>query len=127
MRIIVVDDEPMIAHTLVDILKGEGYEAVAVTEGASAVKSASAMEPDIVITDVIMPDLNGIEAAKQILKVCPRCRIILLSGQAASADLLAKATAEGYDFQVLAKPVSPDRLLSILDPGRYSALPQSKA
>lgn len=117
----------MIAHTLVDILKGEGYEAVAVTEGASAVKSASAMEPDIVITDVIMPDLNGIEAAKQILKVCPRCRIILLSGQAASADLLAKATAEGYDFQVLAKPVSPDRLLSILDPGRYSALPQSKA
>jgi CheY-like chemotaxis protein len=127
MRIIVVDDEAIIAHTLVDILKGEGYDALAMTDGVSAVKSASAVEPDVVITDVIMPNLNGIEAAKQILKVCPRCRIIFLSGQTASADLLAKATAEGYDFQVLAKPVSPDRLLSILDPGRYSALPQSRA
>jgi len=116
----------MLADPLVYILKGAGYEAMATPDGASAVKLAAGMEPDVMISDVIMLDLNGIETAKQILKARPQCRIVLLSGQAASADLLAKANEEGYHFEVLAKPVHPDRLLSILDPARYSALPHSK-
>jgi CheY-like chemotaxis protein len=119
LKIIVVDDEPVIADTLVDILNGEGYKAVAVSDGASALKWASLMHPDAVISDVIMPGMNGVDTAKAIIQLLPKCRIILFSGQAASIDLLEKARAEGYQFEVLAKPVNPGLLLSKL------ALPKS--
>jgi CheY-like chemotaxis protein len=111
LKIIVVDDEPIIADTLVNILEGEGHDALAFSHGESAVKWAMMIRPDAIISDVIMPGMNGIETAKAILKVLPNCRIILFSGQAASSDLLAKAGAEGYQFEVLAKPINPDVLL----------------
>ncbi len=122
MKIIVVDDEPIIADTLVDILNGEGYKAVAVSSGASAIKWARMIQPDIVISDVIMPEMNGIDTAKEILKMRPQCRIILFSGQSSSIDLLNQAETEGFHFEILAKPVNPDRLLVVLDQKRYSAI-----
>jgi CheY-like chemotaxis protein len=114
VKIIVVDDEPIIADTLVNILEGEGHDALAVSHGESAVKWAKLVMPDAVISDVIMPGMDGIETAKAIMKVLPKCRIILFSGQAASVDLLAKARAEGYIFEVLPKPINPDKLLEKL-------------
>jgi CheY-like chemotaxis protein len=114
MKIIVVDDEPVIADTLVDILNGEGHEAVAVSDGASAVRWAQLIRPDAVITDVIMSGMDGVETAKAIMKILPKCRIILFSGQAASVDLLERARADGYDFEVLAKPINPTILLEVL-------------
>jgi DNA-binding NtrC family response regulator len=122
MKNIVVDDEPMIADTLVDILNGEGYKAVAISSGRSAIKWARMIEPDVVISDVIMPEMNGIDTAKEILKTSPNCRIILFSGQSASLDLLDKARAEGFHFEILAKPVNPNRLLFALDRDRYSEI-----
>jgi CheY-like chemotaxis protein len=114
MRIIVVDDEPVIADTLVNILTGEGYEAIAISNGKSAIEWAGRFLPDVVVSDVIMPGLDGIATAKAILKELPKCRIILFSGQAASTDLLAKARDEGYSFEVLAKPINPDVLLNTI-------------
>lgn len=114
MKIIVVDDEPVIADTLVDIFKGEGCEAVAVSDGASAVKWAQLIQPDAVITDVMMAGMDGIETAKAIMKILPNCRIILFSGQAASIDLLEKARTDGYEFEVLPKPINPTILLELL-------------
>jgi CheY-like chemotaxis protein len=70
--------------------------------------------PDAVISDVIMPGMNGIETAKAIMQSLPNCRIILFSGQTASVDLLAQARAEGYAFEVLAKPINPEKLLEKL-------------
>jgi CheY-like chemotaxis protein len=104
VKIIVVDDEPIIADTLVNILEGEGHDALAVCHEESAIKWAKMVRPDAIISDVMMPGMNGIEAAKAILEELPNCRIILFSGQAASSDLLAKARADGYIFEVLAKP-----------------------
>lgn len=115
MKIIVVDDEPIIADTLVNILNGEGHDALAVSDGVSAVRWAEMVRPDAVVTDVIMPGMDGIETAKAILKSLPTCRIILFSGQAASTDLLARARAEGYSFEVLAKPINPNILLETLE------------
>ena len=121
MKIIVVDDEPLIADTLVNILIGEGHNAFAVSDGESAIKWAEMIVPDVVVTDVIMPGLDGIETAKAIMKLVPRCRIILFSGQAASVDLVAKAKREGYLFEVLAKPINPEALLSAIHQGPASA------
>jgi CheY-like chemotaxis protein len=114
VKIIVVDDEPVIVDTLVDILTGEGHEAVAVSDGKSAIQWAGMIRPDAIVTDVVMPGLNGVETAKAIMKILPACRIILFSGQAASTDLVSQARAEGYVFEVLAKPINPDLLLERL-------------
>jgi CheY-like chemotaxis protein len=113
-RILVVDDERRIADTLVIILNQNGFDASAVYTGTDAVDRARSSRPDLVISDVIMPDMNGIEAAIQIRKILPACRILLFSGQAATADLLEKARAEGHEFDILAKPVHPQDLLAKL-------------
>jgi CheY-like chemotaxis protein len=121
VKIIVVDDEPIIADTLVNILEGEGHDALAVSHGESAIKWAKMIRPDAIISDVMMPGMNGIEAAKAILAELPNCQIILFSGQAASSDLLAMARAEGYMFEVLAKPINPEVLLQKLKSGEAGA------
>ena len=113
-KVLVVDDERVIADTLAIILNQHGFEASAVYTGTAAVERAKAVRPDLVISDVIMPDMNGIEAAIHIRKFLPGCKILLFSGQAATADLLENARAQGHEFEILAKPVHPQDLLSKL-------------
>jgi CheY-like chemotaxis protein len=112
--VLVVDDEKMIADTLAIILNQSGYDAVAVYTGAAAVESARANRPDLIISDVIMPDMNGIEAVIKIREFLPGCKILLFSGQAATADLLEMARSQGHEFEILAKPVHPQDLLAKL-------------
>lgn len=71
MKILVVDDEPVIADTLVDILTGEGYEAFAVSDGEAALRWTEMLLPDAVITDVIMPGMDGVEVARRIVQMLP--------------------------------------------------------
>lgn len=112
-RVLVVDDEQVIADTLAKILELHGFEASAVYDGPSAVESARAMKPDLIISDVIMgEDMNGIEAAIKIRAFMPDCKILLFSGQAATADLLETARTQGHNFEILAKPVHPTDLLA---------------
>jgi CheY-like chemotaxis protein len=113
-RVLVVDDEQVIADTLAKILDLNGYDASAVYTGTAAVESARSLKPDLVISDVIMPDMNGIEAAISIRGFLPGCKILLFSGQAATADLLENARAQGHEFEILAKPVHPSDLLAKL-------------
>lgn len=113
-RIIVVDDEARIANTLVEILRGEGFETASASTGEAAIELARMFKPDIVLSDVIIPGLNGIEAAIRIGAMLPKCRIILFSGQAATLDLLKDARSRGHDFEILAKPIKPAVLLSII-------------
>jgi len=113
-RVLVVDDERVIADTLATILNQNGFEASAVYTGTAAVDHARDSRPDLVISDVIMHDMNGIEAAIRIREMLPGCKILLFSGQAATADLLEKARAEGHQFEILAKPVHPQDLLAKL-------------
>jgi CheY-like chemotaxis protein len=113
-RIVVADDEPMVGFTLTEILENEGYDVVSVSDGLAAIATVQAVQPDILLTDVMMPGMNGVEVAKRIRASLPRCRIVLLSGQAATGELLEQARAEGYEFEVLTKPIHPETLLSIL-------------
>jgi CheY-like chemotaxis protein len=113
-RVLVVDDEQVIADTLAKILDLNGYDASAVYSGTAAVESARSLQPDLVISDVIMQDMNGIEAAIHIRGFLPTCKILLFSGQAATADLLENARAQGHEFEILAKPVHPSDLLAKL-------------
>jgi CheY-like chemotaxis protein len=113
-KILVADDERVIADTLAMILNQSGFEARAVYSGEKALELASTFQPDMLISDVIMADLNGIDAAIRIRALLPSIKILLFSGQAATADLLEKARRDGYEFDILAKPVHPQDLLSRL-------------
>ncbi|HEY1159553.1 MAG TPA: response regulator, partial [Terracidiphilus sp.] len=113
-KVLVVDDERVIADTLAMILNQSGFDARAVYSGERALELAITFAPDMLISDVIMADLNGIDAAIQIRALLPKIKILLFSGQAATADLLEKARARGYEFEILAKPVHPQDLLTKL-------------
>lgn len=113
-KVYVVDDENVIAATLATILKQSGFDAIAFTDPLEALTSAKESAPDLLISDVIMPQMTGVDLAIHIQKVAPACKVLLFSGRAATADLLQKAKQDGYDFVLLAKPVHPADLLSVL-------------
>ena len=75
---------------------------------------AQILKPDMLISDVIMTDLNGIDAAIQIRAMLPSLQDSFFSGQAATADLLDRARVQGHEFEILAKPVHPQDLLARL-------------
>jgi len=113
-KVLVADDERVIADTLAIILNQSGFDATAVYSGERAVEVAETLRPDMLISDVIMTDLNGIDAAIKIREMLPSCKILLFSGQAATADLLDRANSQGHQFEILAKPVHPQDLLAKL-------------
>ena len=111
-RIFVVDDESVIASTLAAILNMNGFSARAFNGALEALAAASADIPDLLISDVAMPELSGIELAIRMKAQYPRCKILLFSGQAHTTDLLEYGRHRGYQFRLLPKPVSPEELLS---------------
>jgi len=108
----VVDDEDVIASTLELILLSRGFAVRSFVDPADAAEAARSIKPDFLLTDVMMPKLNGIELALKMREINPECCILLFSGQASTSDLLARANKEGHCFEVLAKPVHPLDLLS---------------
>ena len=113
-RILVADDERVIADTLAAILRQVGYDVYAVYGGVDAVAKAQELRPELVISDVMMADMNGIDAAIEIRKQLPTTKILLFSGHAATAGLLDKAREQGHEFAFLSKPVHPNDLLNAL-------------
>lgn len=114
LKVLVVDDETLIADSVAEILNRSGYDATALYSGADAICRVEKECPDIVITDVIMPDLDGVQLAIAIRACCPEARIVLFSGNAATSSLLDRATTKGFLFELLTKPVHPTQLLKVL-------------
>lgn len=111
-RVFVVDDESVIAWSLELILRQMGFEATSFTDPLQALQAARVDAPDLLISDVIMPDLSGIELAILVQERCPECKVLLFSGQPATAESLERARVRGYFFDVLPKPVHPAELLA---------------
>jgi DNA-binding NtrC family response regulator len=111
LRVFVVDDEFIIASTLGLILRHKGFDAISFHAPLDALEAARSQPPDLLISDVVMPQFSGIELAIQIQKQCPNCKILLFSGQAATSGMLEAARANGHDFEVISKPVHPTDLL----------------
>jgi DNA-binding NtrC family response regulator len=111
-RIFVVDDEACIADTLAVILRQSGYEANSFYNAQSALEQIDSCCPDLVISDVVMPGMNGADMAVLIRERHPACRVLLFSGQASTVNILEMAGKRGYDFELLAKPIHPTDLLA---------------
>jgi CheY-like chemotaxis protein len=106
-RIFVVDDEPVIATSLAIILTQSGFAAEAFSNPLQALEKAAVLAPNLLISDVMMPKMSGIDLAIQIRSVTANCKVLLFSGQAATVELLQQAHQSGYDFRLLNKPVHP--------------------
>jgi DNA-binding NtrC family response regulator len=116
-KIFIVDDESVIAFTLAAILAKHGMQASAFTSAEAALEAAAAGGqdgPDLLISDVMMPGMNGVELGVQFRLKYPECKVLLFSGQAQTRSLLKEARAEGHDFTLLAKPIHPKDLLAAI-------------
>ena len=109
--VLVVDDESAIADTLAEILTLSGYAAMPVYDAEEALETALLMPPELLITDVMLPGMSGIELAITMRRIFPDCKVLLFSGQAATTDLLTSAKRSGHEFTLLSKPVYPTDLL----------------
>jgi len=111
-RVLVVDDEAHIANTLAAMLRDRGYEAAAAYDAVGGLAHCEACPPDLIISDVVMPGMNGVELAMVVKQLFPSCKVLLVSELATSADFLKHARRNGYDFELLAKPLHLSQLLA---------------
>lgn len=109
-HILVVDDERTIADTLKLILEGRGYAVTVAYDAKTALAQYDLVRPQLVLSDVVMPGMNGVEMAMQMRRRAG-CPILLLSGQAMTSDLLRQAREQGHEFELLMKPIPPAELL----------------
>ena len=111
-RVLFVDDEKVIADTLAIIFANQGYVTRAVYSAEQALELISYWLPDLMIIDVLLPGMNGIDLAIRVKAEYPDCKLSLFSGQAATSDLLELAHQNGHSFDIVAKPVAPGEFLA---------------
>lgn len=110
-RILIVDDEHLIADTLGLIFSTKGYQVRVAYSAEEAIETIAEWLPDLMIIDVMLPGMNGVDLAILLRTQFPSCRMLLVSGMAATAELLSGASSRGHRFEILAKPVPPNDLL----------------
>lgn len=117
LHVLVVDDEEIIADTLALILGQHGFNATPVYSGETAMALARSTRPDLLISDVRMNGMSGIELAIEVNRALPNCRIVLISGsdQETIDGLLEDAGDDGRNLEILRKPLRPDDLLAHID------------
>jgi DNA-binding NtrC family response regulator len=115
LRVFVVDDMPLIAYTVSSVLRDEGHSAIPYIDPVAALQDARSFRPDVLISDVDMPNLGGIDLAIQVLGFCPNCKVILMTGHKGSATSVDEARAKGFHFALFEKPLSARILLEELE------------
>ncbi|HEX9006023.1 MAG TPA: sigma-54 dependent transcriptional regulator, partial [Bacteroidota bacterium] len=113
VKILLVDDEAPSREALTLLLKNAGYAITGVGSGHEAFELLASGPFDIVITDLFLPDLNGIDILKQVKSLSPAMEVILITGHA-SAETAVRAMKEGA-FDYITKPLNLDELRIILD------------
>jgi DNA-binding NtrC family response regulator len=112
-RVLIADDEKIIADTLALILNLNGFEAAAVYSGEQAVETARTLRPDALISDICMAKMSGIDAALHIQRFVPDCEVLLISGLAGD-EMLSQVAAQHPEFVVFEKPLDPRALIEML-------------
>ena len=106
-QVLVIEDDTVVADTLAIVLKTGGFETTTAYNGEAGVKLAGRREFEFLVAGVVMPHMNGIEAAIEIREMLPKCKVLLVSGDNEAGDLLQEAETRGYQFDLLALPVHP--------------------
>jgi DNA-binding response OmpR family regulator len=115
MRILVVDDDPAVRDSIALVLAGAGFQVDQAEHGVMGMRLLRAQKPDLVITDILMPQKEGIEIIREIRTVMPQTPIIAISGSAGGpADYLRMAQTFGATA-ILPKPFDPGVLLGLVN------------
>lgn len=122
-RVLIVDDEPRIINFLKSKLKASGYDVLIADDGETALEQAQAMEPDLMVLDIMMPKMDGFETLKQ-LRSFSTIPVIILSAMGTNADKIKGLDMGADDY--LAKPFSPDELISRIEAVRRRLSPEEK-
>jgi CheY-like chemotaxis protein len=116
LRVVVIDDEPDAVLMLLTLLRNEGYDAKGFGSARAALRELGALDPDVVISDVSMPYMNGWELARQIRQMMgERPTLIGISGQYMRGPDKVLAELSGFNFY-LTKPCDPKELMALLAP-----------
>ena len=108
--VLVCDDAIFMRTMISDILSQAGYEVVGEAEtGTQAVERFKELNPDLVTMDIVMPEMGGIDAAREILKIAPSARILMCSAMGQQALVIEAIQVGAKDFVV--KPFQPSRVL----------------
>ena len=114
-KILVIDDDSLVRDTLVRILERKGYQVLVASDGLRGLRMFRSEQPDLVITDIIMPEKEGLETIREIRGECPDAKIIAISGGAriGSMDFLDFAGKLGAS-EIIPKPFDPIDLISVV-------------
>lgn len=127
-RLLIVDDERSVTDTLVKVFLLEGFECRGAYSAEQALELISDWAPDLAILDVRLPQQSGIDLAIIFKAQLPNCRLVLFSGEIATADMLDAAARQGHHFDIFAKPTHPRELIHWArtgDPGDSQGPPSS--
>jgi DNA-binding response OmpR family regulator len=109
VRILVVDDEPPIVELVRGYLERDGYEVLVAADGPSAIQSARAVGPDVIVLDLMLPGLDGIEVCRQV-RTFSDAYILMLTARAEEVDRIVGLSVGADDY--LVKPFSPRELVA---------------
>jgi two-component system OmpR family response regulator len=112
VRALVVDDEATLAELLSTALRYEGWEVEHALTGQSAIRQAKAFEPDVILLDVMLPDLSGLDVLRRIRTTHPNVPVLFLTAKDAVEDRIAGLTAGGDDY--VTKPFSLEEVVARL-------------
>lgn len=112
MKLLIIEDEKITRISLSDILKKEGYDVYTAEDGEEGLNIFCDILPDIVITDLRLPKLSGMDILSKALEILPSCKVILITAYASVDTAVSSLKLGAYDY--ITKPFSPERLLSIL-------------
>ena len=112
--VLIVDDETIIADTRAAIFSNWGYVAMIAYSAADALEIASVVPPELLVSDVMLTGMNGVDLAIAIQEMVPDCKVILFSGLPYSAEIVGAARCAGHDFTLLDKPLHPAQILAQL-------------
>lgn len=124
--ILLIDDDEDVRDAVKKVLQRSGYDVAAVSSGEDGIKEAKSRNFDVVITDIIMPGMNGVDAIKKIRKLLPQVRILAISGggnfgssaykpEAITTTAYLQAAAEAGADGILTKPFEKKELIERLD------------
>lgn len=114
--ILIIDDEPMVRYTVRTMLEDSGHMVIEAEDGRVGIEQYLGHKPDVIITDIIMPDQEGIETIRTLRGLNAHTKIIAFSGggRLGSMDFLDVAKKLGAD-EILEKPVRRDEILRVID------------
>ncbi len=120
LKVLVVEDDATVRDVLTTLLGFDGFEVLAASDGPEGLRMAEEMRPDVILLDVVLPGIDGLEVCRAVRELVPGVRVVMLTGRGTTEDEL-DGVAAGADAY-LRKPFSSLDLLEAMDVGRNGSV-----